>query len=160
MIIIDKQGRTPIYEQLIDAIKKEILNGIWTAEDEFLIPSVRTLSIELSINPNTIQKAYNELERVGITTSAPGVGRYVSKDAVKLIKEDMQNAEHDLKKCVMDLKTAGCTLKFIMDKVKTYYDEGSPESKQDSSSKLPDKTTGAGSSKSGAKKRSEEIRND
>jgi len=122
MIIIDKLGRTPIYEQLIDSIKKEILNGALT-EDE-LIPSVRTLSVNLSINPNTIQKAYNELERIGITRSVPGVGRYVSKDAVLIIKEDMRNAEQDLRKAITDLKIAGCELESIMKKVKLYYEEG------------------------------------
>lgn len=119
MISVDKQSRVPIYEQIVDCIEKDILNGV-IASDE-LIPSVRALSIELSTNPNTIQKAYTELERSGITYSVPGVGRYVSKDAIKIIKSKMINSENSLVQVVEDLKMAGLTLDEIIEKVKQIY---------------------------------------
>ena len=119
MISVDKQSRVPIYEQIIDCIEKDILNGV-IASDE-LIPSVRALSIELSTNPNTIQKAYTELERSGITYSVPGVGRYVSKDAIKIIRSKMINSESSLVQAVEDLKMAGLTLDEIIQKVKEIY---------------------------------------
>ena len=119
MITVDKLNRIPIYEQLIDSIKKEIINGFLAGED--MIPSVRALSIELSVNPNTIQKAYNELERAGITRSVPGVGRYVSNEAVSIIKREMENDESQLRGIVINLKLAGKTEEEILKKVKIFY---------------------------------------
>ena len=69
---INKLGRTPIYMQIIDEIEKEILAGILKPMDQ--LPSVRALSVEISINPNTIQKAYTELEHKGICYTSPGQG--------------------------------------------------------------------------------------
>ena len=119
MIMIDKQSRIPIYEQLTDGIKKEIISGCMTSNE--LIPSVRALSMELSINPNTVQKAYNELERRGITHSVPGVGRYVSENALNIIKQEMGSSEELLKKAVHDLKIAGYTQQEIIEKVNSFY---------------------------------------
>ena len=63
MIILDLKDARPLYEQVVDRFKHLILCGV-LQEDEKL-PSVRNLAMELSINPNTIQKAYTELEREG-----------------------------------------------------------------------------------------------
>ena len=75
LIMIDYRDRKLIYEQLIDNIKNLILRGD-LRKDDFL-PSVRSLAKELGINPNTIQKAYNELERQGIIASLPGRGSII-----------------------------------------------------------------------------------
>ena len=119
VINIDKQSRIPVYEQLIDSLKREILNSF--IEEEEMIPSVRTLAMELSINPNTIQKAYNELERLGITQSVPGVGRYVSKGAIGIIKKEIVQKEYLLKDVVTELKSGGYSLDEIMEIVRKYY---------------------------------------
>ncbi len=119
MIAVEKQSRVPIYEQIIDCIKKDILNGNISADE--LIPSVRSLSVELSTNPNTIQKAYTELERCGITYSVPGVGRFVSKEAVDIIRSEMINADGALEQAVNDLKMAGMTLDEIIKMVTQIY---------------------------------------
>ncbi len=119
MIIIDKQSRVPIYEQLIEAIQQEILNGFWQPGE--LIPSVRSLSVELSVNPNTIQKAYNELERLQITYSVPGVGRYISTEAVNIVRKQKANAQEALQQVILDLKASGMSLEELLETVKTYY---------------------------------------
>lgn len=119
MISVDKQSRVPIYEQIIDCIERDILNGEITTDE--LIPSVRALSVELLINPNTIQKAYTELERNGITYSVPGVGRYISKDAITIIKNRMKNSEKLLVQAIENLKMAGVTLDEIIEKVRIIY---------------------------------------
>lgn len=72
LITIDYRDRKLIYEQLMDNIKDLILRGD-LKKDDFL-PSVRSLARELGINPNTIQKAYAELERQGIISALPGRG--------------------------------------------------------------------------------------
>ncbi|AHV95858.1 GntR family transcriptional regulator [Paenibacillus sabinae] len=76
MFELDVRSRRPIYEQLTDKIKELILYGILRSDEQ--LPSVRTLSAQLTVNPNTIQKAYRELEREGYIYSRPGKGSFVS----------------------------------------------------------------------------------
>lgn len=120
MISIDKQSRVPVYEQLIDAFEKEIMLGI--RESDSMIPSVRTLSVELGVNPNTVQKAYLELERRNITYSVPGVGRFVSKDGAAILKKDLGEAEELLRKAVERMKQAEVPLADVLKKVTSLYE--------------------------------------
>ena len=82
---IDKFSRTPIYEQVIDGIEREILTG--ELKPNSPVASVRALSVQFSVNPNTLQKAYTELERRGLCYSVPGSGRFVSPDAMQRLHE-------------------------------------------------------------------------
>jgi len=77
-ISVDTRDRTPIYEQLVQNIREGVLNGILRPGEQ--LPSVRSLSGELAINPNTIQKAYTELERQGIIFSLPGRGNFIAEN--------------------------------------------------------------------------------
>lgn len=122
LIHIDKQSRIPIYEQLVEALQQEILNGFLVPGE--LIPSVRSLSMELSVNPNTIQKAYNELERLQITYSVPGVGRYISNQAVELVKKEKAGAKLALSQAIKDLKASGMSLAELLETVEQYYGGG------------------------------------
>ena len=63
MIILDYRDTRPLYEQIVDKFQMLILSG--ALEPNSRMPSVRSLAVELSINPNTIQRAYSELERTG-----------------------------------------------------------------------------------------------
>ena len=76
MIVLDLKDSRPLYEQIVERIQHLILCGA-LPEDEKL-PSVRNLAMELSINPNTIQKAYGELERNGFIYSVKGRGNFVA----------------------------------------------------------------------------------
>ena len=76
MIVLDLKDSRPLYEQIVERFQHLILCGV-LPEDEKL-PSVRNLAMELSINPNTIQKAYGELEREGYIYSVKGRGNFVS----------------------------------------------------------------------------------
>ncbi len=89
MFQIEKFGRTPIYEQVIEQVERLIASGVLGPNDQ--LHSVRSLSQELAINPNTLQKAYSELERCGVSYSVPGNGRFVSKDAKKIIEGRMES---------------------------------------------------------------------
>lgn len=71
MITIDFQNRKPIYEQIIDRFQVLIMKGILAPDSQ--MPSVRSLAVELSINPNTIQKAYAALEQQGFIYSVKDV---------------------------------------------------------------------------------------
>lgn len=101
MIQIDPRSRTPIYEQLVDGITKLVVSGAMEADG--VVPSVRSLAAELSINPNTVQKAFTELERRGILYSTPGKGRFVSGDLAAL--RDKQ-AEKQLEVLAAEIKKA------------------------------------------------------
>lgn len=79
MIHIDLMSRKPIYDQLVDRISQLIAAGVYPADSQ--LPSVRSLSCELSVNPNTIQKAYTHLCNAGITYSVAGKGCFVSPHA-------------------------------------------------------------------------------
>ncbi|WP_411345295.1 GntR family transcriptional regulator [Paenibacillus sp. WLX1005] len=76
MFELDIRSRKPIYEQLMDKIKELIVYGVLKPDEQ--LPSVRSLSTQLTVNPNTIQKAYRELEREGYIYSQAGKGSFVS----------------------------------------------------------------------------------
>lgn len=80
MIILDYKDRGPIYEQVAEKLEELMLLGI-LGENEPL-PSVRSLAMELSINPNTIQRAYAELERQGYIYTVKGKGSFVAENSV------------------------------------------------------------------------------
>lgn len=95
MIILDYKDRRPIYEQVMDRLREWMLMGVLRQDEK--LPSVRSLATELSINPNTIQRAYMELERQGYIYSIKGKGSFVA-DAGRIrdrernaLKADMED---------------------------------------------------------------------
>ena len=78
MIIIDYSDKRPIYEQIAGRFQALIVSGVMEADEK--LPSVRRLAVELSINPNTIQRAYMELEKDGFIYTVKGRGNFVKKD--------------------------------------------------------------------------------
>ena len=76
MVHLDYRDSRPIYEQIKDGVKKLIATGAIGADEK--LPSVRALATQLSINPNTIQRAYAELEGEGYTYSVPGKGSFAA----------------------------------------------------------------------------------
>lgn len=101
MILIDYKDRRPIYEQVIERFQQMILCGALKADEP--MPSVRSLAMELSLNPNTIQRAYQELERAGYIYTVKGKGSFVSEttDAANHKREELQaEIEACMKKAV------------------------------------------------------------
>lgn len=115
MISIDNRSRIPIYEQLVNGFKLQIMNGVLQADDQ--LPSVRQLAQELTINPNTIQKAYRELERLGYTYSVPGKGSFVNKVEDTMQKERIEMLSESLEKIVQELLFLGLTKEEIIEKI-------------------------------------------
>ena len=76
MISLNYRDSRPIYEQIKDGLRKLIVTGAISADEK--LPSVRALATQLSINPNTIQRAYNELEGEGYIYSVPGKGSFAT----------------------------------------------------------------------------------
>jgi DNA-binding transcriptional regulator YhcF (GntR family) len=88
---MDFDTRIPIYLQIMDKIKKDIiLERINKGEK---LPSVRSMASELKVNVNTIQRVYQELEREGVTYTQRGIGSFITEDeeVIKKIKSDLAN---------------------------------------------------------------------
>ncbi len=122
MIIIDYKDRRPIYEQIVERFQELILKGVLEADSQ--LPSVRNLAIDLSINPNTIQRAYAELERRGFIYSVKGRGSFIAaNDALiqckkeEILKSIIQLAE--------EAKELGISKDQFCNKVNEGYKEGS-----------------------------------
>ena len=80
MILLDYKDRRPIYEQVVSKFEELMLLGAMKENEP--LPSVRSLAMELSINPNTIQRAYVELERQGYIYTVKGKGSFVADNTV------------------------------------------------------------------------------
>ena len=91
MISLNYRDSRPIYEQIRDGLKKLIVTGAMAPAEK--LPSVRSLATQLSINPNTIQRAYNELENEGFIYSIPGKGSFASAtvDSSESKKRELEN---------------------------------------------------------------------
>lgn len=87
MIILDYKDRRPIYEQVIEKMEELMMIGVLKENEP--LPSVRSLAMELSINPNTIQRAYAELERRGYIYVVKGKGSFVADNSK--MKENKKN---------------------------------------------------------------------
>ena len=82
MFLLNPQSKLPLYEQLVEQLRKQIVLG--NAAPGSPLPSVRQLSVELGVNPNTIQKAYREMEQEGLIVSLPGRGSFVTSDVATM----------------------------------------------------------------------------
>lgn len=94
MIILDYQDRRPLYEQVAEKFRMLILKGALPAGEK--MPSVRQLAVELSINPNTIQRAYMELEQEGLIYPVKGKGNFVV-DVEKIREKRLEDYKAELK---------------------------------------------------------------
>lgn len=115
MLYIDVMSRTPVYEQIIVQIEKLIGAGILKEGEQ--LPSVRSLSIELSVNPNTIQKAYGELDSKGIIGSVPGKGCYVMPGAQNILQGIAKKRLSEITSIASELLLCGITKEEIIDAV-------------------------------------------
>lgn len=106
MIIIDYTDGRPIYEQVVERFQSLVLCGV--LEKDAPLPSVRNLAMELSINPNTIQRAYTELERRGVIYTVKGKGNFVADNQALLTLRENELKE-DVKHLVRKAKEAGMT---------------------------------------------------
>jgi GntR family transcriptional regulator len=88
MICVDYRSRTPLYQQLVDNIEDLAARGLLQPDSQ--LPSVRALAMELSLNPNTIQRAYTELERRGVTYSLSGRGSFICGSPESLLQAKRQ----------------------------------------------------------------------
>ena len=105
MLVIDKFSRKPIYEQIVEGIEYEIVTGVLA--ERMQLPSIRELSAMHAVNPNTIQKAFLELDRAGIIISTQGRGCFVAENAKEKIRERLRPKVCALEDLARELLRAG-----------------------------------------------------
>ncbi len=111
----------PIYLQIINAIKKQIIIGELKAGDK--LPSVRELAAELNINPNTIQRAFQELEREGVASSQRGMGRYVTEEQEKIMDIKREMSKDILDSFIREMRSLGLSKEEIIKIIKLRLEE-------------------------------------
>lgn len=122
MINIDSRSSTPIYEQIIHAIKEDILKGILQKGDK--LPSVREMASLISTNPNTVSKAYQELERERVIETLRGKGTFVASNYTpKLEEERMNKLKEDIKKIIIEAHYLGIEKSDLIDIMEEFYKE-------------------------------------
>lgn len=105
MFSVNAMSGVPVYEQLVNQVETYIATGILEAGSQ--LPSVRSLSVTLSVNPNTVQKAFSDLIQRGIVTAVPGKGNFVSEDALSSIREKGKRRLSELSSLVRELRLFG-----------------------------------------------------
>ena len=107
-IVLSNSSGKPIYEQITEQIKSEILTGVRQAGEQ--MPSIRTLAKDLRVSVITTKRAYEELERDGFVETVPGRGTYVALQNRQALREEQyRRAEAKLLEAVEIAKGAGIT---------------------------------------------------
>ena len=114
MFLINLQGKESIYEQIKSQIEKFINSGILKPNDK--LPSVRNLAEELGINPNTVMKAYQELEKNGYIYTLNKKGVFVSND-INIKERNKKNAEY----IISSLKKDGYSKEELLEVIDDIY---------------------------------------
>ena len=106
MIVLDYRDSRPLYQQVKDSLRRMMLTGLLEPDEK--LPSVRSLATQLAINPNTIQRAYAELETEGYIYSVAGRGSFVSAGDGEHLRR-IAELTQQLRPLVEELKSLGCT---------------------------------------------------
>ena len=119
MFVVDVMSRVPVDEQIIKQVEEQVLTGILKEGDK--LPSVRSLSVKLSINPNTIQKAYTELDRRQLIITVPGKGSFISEKAIEVVGANSREKMTELNKIIRELALAGVTKEEIINNIEEVF---------------------------------------
>ena len=122
LITIDYKDRRPIYQQLMEKIEELAMQGLIQPDEQ--LPSVRSLAVELAINPNTISRAYVELEKKGVTYSVPGRGSFLAASRDSVLGERRRQNHLELVRLIERAASCGITREEFLADAAAIYDEG------------------------------------
>lgn len=105
MLEIDYRDARPLYEQVAASFEKMAICGALAPDEQ--LPSVRQLAMELSINPNTIQRAYSELERRGVIYAVKGRGNFISADCAALRARRLRELQGEMEARAKEARELG-----------------------------------------------------
>ena len=111
MITIDYKDRRPLYQQIMEKIEELAVMGLIKPDEQ--LPSVRSLASDLAINPNTIQRAYAELEKKGLTYTVPGKGSFLAKSQNSIVQERTSEIKIRLTDLIEESKKLDIKLDFF-----------------------------------------------
>lgn len=122
MFLVNPKSKQPIYEQLVEQLRRQLMLG--GLEAGTAMPSVRQLATELGINPNTIQKAYRRMEEEGMIVSVPGRGSFVSDDLASMLNKQRTEQLEKTRQMILACREAGVPKDDVAKLVKDVYREG------------------------------------
>ncbi len=126
-LTVDTRSGVPIYQQIVEQVKRSAALGVLQAGEQ--LPTVKQLALDLTVNPNTVARAYRDLERDGVIETAPGRGSFVKGDgavgSTKVAANDVARAavEH----AVRESKSMGLTRGELRAVIETVLDRWFPE---------------------------------
>ena len=120
MILLDYRDKRPIYEQIVDKLERLIVGG--GLEANYKMPSVRSLAMELSVNPNTIQRAYADLEQNGYIYTVSGRGSFVAHEC-EWRSGKLAELTKNLEEVLLKAKEAGMTMEATIQVVRKTFKE-------------------------------------
>ncbi|MDQ2991363.1 MAG: GntR family transcriptional regulator [Candidatus Eremiobacteraeota bacterium] len=128
IMTVDPRSGVPIYLQLIDQIKRSVALGVMAGGEQ--LPTVKQLALDLTINPNTVARAYRDLERDGVIETSPGRGSFVRSDGAA--QTTAQNAGTDVAResfenAVREAKSLGLARNAVRDLFAASLDRWLPE---------------------------------
>lgn len=123
MFQIDNQSRYPVYEQIVQQAEKYILSGLLKPGEK--MPSVRALSLQMNLNPNTVQRAYTELDRKGVIYSTAGIGTFIADTAAQILQKERRQSLGRLKPLLHDLALSGIPKQEMIELIEEIYKEAS-----------------------------------
>lgn len=121
MILLDYRDKRPIYEQVVEKLEKLIMGG--ALETDAKMPSVRAMGIDLAVNPNTVQRAYNQLEKEGYLYTVSGRGSFVAPESEWREGKKKKMLE-EWRLVTEGAREAGLTKEKLMEQLAQIYEEG------------------------------------
>lgn len=121
-IVISATSNLPIYEQIVRAVKNEIIAGNLKEEDA--LPSIRGLARDLQISIVTTNRAYEELEKEGLIYSVAGKGFFISRQNTNMLMEKkIQGMENDIQELIKECKKSGISKEDMISMIEVIWDE-------------------------------------
>lgn len=120
-IIISNSSSEPIYEQIKNSIKSQIIDG--SLKEEEALPSIRSLARELEISVITTKRAYSELEKEGFIVTVPGKGSFIASQNKEFLREQkLKKIEEHLMEAVNESKMMNLTFHELVEMLKIFYE--------------------------------------
>ena len=115
MINLDYQSRTPIYEQIISEIERYVSLGILKPKEQLM--SIREMATSLGINPNTVKKAYSELESRGVIVMISTKGTFISENITQVVDLKIDEILEEIRNNIMELEKLGISKEEILKRI-------------------------------------------
>ena len=124
------QDHLPIYAQLMDTLKRRIITGRYLPGEK--LPSVRELAAEAGINPNTVQRAFSELEREGLIYTQRATGKYVTENADEIKSARQALAKTQVAEFLSNMQSLGYSVGDVIVLLQSFNDSEEESSHADS----------------------------